>query len=437
MIQQRASSAPRLLVLGAGPIRAAAFAVWRELGVQIVLVDGHTDERYDELAHEFHAFDARDETANLDELRRLARGCDGITTLADGSQHVVAVLAEELRLPGIGAAAGEVARSKARQRALCQAAGLRVPRWRQVNSRVDLAEFYAEGWTPAVLKPVDSAAGAGALRVEDEQEAARHWPVVRSLSASRTGIIEEFMVGREVCVDAVVTGGEVGFVSSVDCEHMRGIGFLCTSSSYATVNPDVELATPLMRRLVSVLGVADGIVHAEFKINGTEWTTVEVGLRPGGALVPELTVKVSGVDLYAAQALVALGEPDPVRGQQPEAPYAQGRYLVGEGDVTRFVPPADILVDLPDVKVIRQQVLPGQRARMPLSEAGRAGYAFGWGTDRIGLDTQLRRAIAELGKRMGITVRGNEPADPMSSDTGPGPWWAPHAALEEECASAS
>jgi hypothetical protein len=72
---------------------------------------------------------------------------------------------------------------------------------------------------------------------------------------------------------------------------------------------------------------------------------------------------------------------------------------------------------------------------MPLSEAGRAGYAFGWGTDRMGLDAQLRDALALLGQTMGITVRGNDPADPLSSSTGPAPWWTP-AAIEKECASA-
>lgn len=429
----------RLLVVGASQMRAAAFGVWRQMGLDIVLVDGHSQERYEDLATEFHAFDARDDSADLERIRELARRCDGITTLTDDSQRTVAAVAEELGLPGVGARAGVAARSKAVQRSLCQRAGMPVPRWRRVTCREDLDAFYAEGPTVAVIKPVDSAGGAGALRVQDQEEAARHWPIVRSLSPSRAAIIEEFMPGREVCVDAVVSGGRPYFVSSVDCEHMRTIGFLCTSSSYATVNPDVEIATPMIEEVVSALEVGDGIVHAEFKIDGSRWTTVEVGLRPGGALVPELTKKVSGVDLYQAQALLALGERPvvPVRPAPPQAPYAQARYLVGEGQARRFVPPADILAGLPDVKVVNQQVGPGQRVRLPLSEAGRAGYAFGWGEDRLALDAQLRQAIALLGQAMELTVRGNDPQDPMSSDLGPGPWWTPAAMMGETCASVS
>lgn len=439
MAQRRGTGGSgRLLVVGASQMRAAAFGVWRQMGLEIVLVDGHSQERYEDLATEFHAFDARDQSADLDRLRELARGCDGITTLTDDSQYTVAVLAEELGLPGVGAAAGAAARSKALQRSLCQQAGMRVPRWQRVTSADDLAAFYGQGPTVAVIKPVDSAGGAGALRVENHQEAARHWPIVRSLSSSKAAIIEEFMPGREVCVDAVVTGGVPRFVSSVDCEHMRTVGFLCTSASYATVNPDVEPATAMIGKVVSALGVSDAIVHAEFKIDGDRWTTVEVGLRPGGAFVPELTVKVSGVDLYQAQALIALGQEPavPVRPAVPEAPYAQARYLVGEGQTNRFVPPADILSGLPYVKVVNQQSGPGQRVRLPLSEAGRAGYAYGWGPDRMELDAQLRKAIALLGQAMGLTVRGNDPADPVSSDLGPGPWWTPGTKVET-CASVS
>jgi biotin carboxylase len=415
-------------------MRAGAFAAWRQLGLDVVLVDGHSQGRYEDLATEFWALDARDESADTSRIQEIARGCDGITTLSDDSQRTVAEIAAELGLPGVGAAAGSAARSKALQRSLCERAGMRVPRWRRVTGPDDLAEFYADGPTAAVIKPVDSAGGAGALRVENLAEATRHWAVVRSLSPSRAAIIEEFLEGPEVCVDAVVTGGEPVFVSVVDCEHMRTVGFLCTSSSYATEQPDHEPATAMIRQIVSALDVGEGIVHAEFKIHGGTWTTVEIGLRPGGALVPELTVKVSGVDLYVAQARLALGDKPAVlpASDSPQAPYAQARYLVGEGQVRRFVPPADILADLPDVKVVQQQAGPGQRMRIPLSEAGRAGFAYGWGTDRLRLDAQLREAIARLGTAMGLVVRGNDPADPMSGD-GPGPWWTPDA-LEERCA---
>lgn len=401
--------ARRLLVVGASPMRATAFAVWRGMGIEVVLVDGWSQGRYEEMASEFHALDPRDGAADLDRLTGIGATCHGVTTLTDDSQVTVAAVAERLGLPGTGVEAAAVGRSKARQRAACAAAGMPVPRWREVTGPDDLAAFFADGDGPAVIKPTDSAGGAGALRVETLDEAVAHWPIVRSVSPSRTAVVEEFLEApREVCVDAVVWDGEPLFVSVVDCEHMQTLGFLCTAASYSTEQPDEEQATAMIRRIVDAVDLPMGIVHAEFKITDETWTTVEFGFRPGGAFVPELTVKVSGVDLYEAQALMALGE-HPLRPPVPiEAPYAESRYLVGEGVVRRFVPPAGILPGFDDVRVVNQQLGPGQRVRVPLSEAGRAGYAFGWGPDRDRLDEQLRAVIALLGKEMGVVVHGND-----------------------------
>lgn len=422
MTAQARRGTSRLLVIGASQMRAAAFATWRSMGLQIVLVDGYSMGRYEDLAHEFWALDPRDGRADIERLTQLARTCDGVTTLTDDSQHTVAIIAEQLQRPGVGAAAGEAARSKALQRSLCQRAGMDIPRWRQVRGPEDIREFYADGAAAAVIKPVDSAGGAAAQRVENEAEAIAHWPIVRSLSPSRTAVIEDFIDGREVCVDAVASGGRPRFVSVADCQHMKTVGFLCTSARYDAAQRDREPATAMIQQVIGALNVGEGIVHAEFKIQGDRWVMVETGLRPGGAFVPELTVRITGVDLYQAQARLALGQAPPVAeiaGGQPEAPYAQSRYLVGEGQVRRFVPPGTILDGLPDVRVVNQQVGLGQQMRMPLSEAGRAGYAYGWGTDQQRLDAQLREAIARLGRAMGLTVRGNDPDTPELAEAGP------------------
>jgi len=401
----------RLLVIGASPMRHAAFVTWRSMGLDVVLVDGHSPERYEELAHEFHALDARDGRADLVALEHIARTCDGITTVADDSQLTVARVAETVHRPGVGCTQAAIARSKPRQRAACAAAGMRVPRWREITTPDDLRAFYEEMDGPAVLKPVDGGGGAGAMRVSGLDEALSHWPVARALSTSRTAVAEEFLHGREVCVDAVVWDHQVRFLSVVDCEHMQTFGFLCTAASYASVQPDHERATQLVEEIIDAIDLSLGIIHAEFKIEGSTWTTVEFGLRPGGAFVPELTVKVAGVDLYEAQARLALGDEPLGPPVAVTAPFAQARYLVGEGVVRRFVPPATILERFNDVRVVNQQIGAGQRARVPVSEAGRAGYAYGWGDDRERLDSQLRGAIALLGHEMGVVVHGNDVPD--------------------------
>ena len=410
MTGQPSHAGRRLLVAGASPMRESAFALWRQLGIEIVLVDGYTTGRYEHMVHEFVPWDARDDSADITRIAELARTCDGVTTLTDNSQLTAASVAEDAGMPGIGRPAARVARSKLTQRELCAQAGMAVPRWCHARERADLDRFFADGPRPVVLKPVDCAGSAGVLRVDDLAEARRQWPVVRMLSPSRTVLAEDFLAGREVCVEAVVAGGRPVFVSVCQADYTGQEGFLAVSAAYAAVQPDSAAAWPAMREVVTALGLAEGIMQAEFKIDGSRWTLLEATFRPGGALVPDLTARVTGVHLYEVQARLAFGlDPIPPGPPAPVSPYAQVRFLVAGGQVRRFVPPATILADLPDVKVANQLAAPGQHVRLPLSEDGRAGYAAGWGTDAADLDAQLRTAIDRLGTAMGLTQHRQPP----------------------------
>jgi biotin carboxylase len=400
----------RLLVVGANRTRDAAFAVWRSMGLELVLVDGHSDARYEQLTHEFFALDARDGSQDEVTITELARGCDGITTLADESQAMVAAIADEVGLPGLGTEAGKAARSKTLQRSLCASAGMQVPRWRTVRGVDDLEDFFADGPRPAVLKPIDAAGGSGAMPVMSLDDAAREWRVVRVFSPARTGIIEDFLEGREVCVDAVVVDGRPAFVSITDAGHLGTGGFVLTSHSWAAEQPEHDAAERAIEQLAGALGFSRGMVHAEFKIQDGCWQMLETALRPGGAFIPELSWRVTGVDLYEAQARLALDEDPPLPAlREPSAAFAQARFLIAEGQVKRFVAPAKILADLPDVKVVNQESHTGQRVRVPLSDGGRAAYAYGWGDDRDSLDAQLREALERLGREMGLTVHAEAP----------------------------
>src|SRR5437588_11300054 len=95
----RAGTQCRLLVVGASPMRSAAFGVWREMGLDIVLVDGHSQQRYEDLVASFHGLDAHDGSTDPAAIRRLARGWDGITSLPDEAQAPGPMLPQYPGLP--------------------------------------------------------------------------------------------------------------------------------------------------------------------------------------------------------------------------------------------------------------------------------------------------------------------------------------------------
>jgi biotin carboxylase len=414
-----ASSRPRLLVLGATTFRMRAFATWQAMGLHVTLVDGHSTSRYEQLVDEFHPLDVRDTSADLEALARLAERADGITTLADDSQSTVSIVAERAGLPSIGVETAAAARSKSVQRALYDRAGMPSPAWREVRSLDDLDAFFGERDGPAVLKPVDATGGLGALAVDTLAEARRKLGVVLTLSPTRTAIAEDRLSGFEVCLEAAVCGGEVVSAALTDADHLDGPGFVCAYGRFGArreLNPRAERETA---RLAGTLGLRDGLIHAEYKVDGDDWVILETALRPGGGFCPELTARTTGVNLYDIQARLALGRPVTAANARTEdvsATFAQAQYIPAEGTVRRFVPPAAVLAGLPDVHEIGQQVMPGQKLRSPMSDGGRAGYALGWGEDLAALHEQLQVAADRLCAGMGLRriVHTAEPAPAVS-----------------------
>src|SRR5205823_6602350 len=126
------------------------------------------------------------------------------------------------RLPGPGVDAARQARNKGLLRRALQAAGLPGPAFALVAGEPDVAAFCASRPGPFVLKPADNGGSAAVRVVKDVEEARRWWPTVRSYSPAGEGIIEEFIDGPEVSVEAVIDTGQVQVVAVTAKETAPG-----------------------------------------------------------------------------------------------------------------------------------------------------------------------------------------------------------------------
>lgn len=395
-----------LLVIGADALRTAAFVTWARQGWRVVLADGSSHARYEHAVDEFHAVDARDESSDVESLARLGAGVDAVVTLADGSQITAAMVAHELGLPGPGVSAARTARSKARQRAAAAAAGLAVPAWRAVQCPDDIRAFYAGRHRAAVLKPVDAAASTAVYRVDDEASALSRWSEVHRFSPTATGIVEEYVPGPEISVEAVFARKRLVF-SSVTRKVSGGpSGFLELGHVIRprAAEPDASRAAAEVKQVAKAWELGSGVMHAEFKIGADRWTLVEAAVRPAGDLIPELVRRTHGVDLYALQCAVA--------SEAKELPVARAdngvtsaiRFALGTGMVRRFVSPAEVLAGLPDVRVANQLVEAGRRVGRVHGNWGRVAYALGASADAGRLDAQLTTALDRLVAAIGLVA---------------------------------
>ncbi|MEO3803153.1 ATP-grasp domain-containing protein [Nonomuraea sp. B1E8] len=399
-------SGPTLLVIGADVLRAGAFLTWARQGWRIVLADGSSQARYEHAVDEFHGVDARDEHSDVEALVRLGAGADAVLTLSDGSQITAAMVAHELGLPNAGVSAARTARSKTRQRAAAAAAGLVVPAWQEVRGPDDIRAFYAGGPRPAVLKPVDAAASTAVYRVDDEASALARWSEVRLFSPSATGIVEEYVPGPELSVEAVFAQKRLVF-SSVTRKVTGGPqGFLELGHIVRPIaaEPDAGRAAAEVERVARAWGLESGVMHAEFKIGKDRWTLVEAAVRPAGDLVPQLILRTHGVDLYALMSAVASGAQASPAAHAADGVTSAVRFALGTGMVRRFVRPAEVLAGLSEVQVANQLIEAGRRAGRIHGNWGRVAYALGASTDADRLDAELTTALDRLIAALGLVA---------------------------------
>jgi S-sulfo-L-cysteine synthase (3-phospho-L-serine-dependent) len=397
-------SGRRLLVLGAGDLRHAAFFTWARRQLEVVLVDGFSHERYERLVSRHHAWDVRDERPGSPALvRELAAEAEGVTTLSDMTLVTAAEVAQARGLPCPGPEAARLCRDKHAFRERLRAEGLAAPDFRLVTDADDLARFWRGRDRPAVLKPIDNGGSAGVFRVENAAEAVARWETVRSFSARRLGIVEELVEGPELSVEAAVRDGDLHVAAIVEKETAGDAVFIEREHLVPARLPPAarEQLVDATRAAVHALALGDCVVHAELKLRDDGPVLVELAPRPAGGLIPEVVRLATGVDLYAVQAALALGDPLPEPGP-PQAPCAAVRFLVGTGTVEGWVPPAELLDGEGELLAVNQLYPAGTRLPPLVGNWARSGYAIAAGPDRDALRARLREAVTRLGRRIGV-----------------------------------
>jgi biotin carboxylase len=270
---------------------------------------------------------------------------------------VVAAVADELGLPGIGRETAHLMTNKIAMRRQLADAGVSQPRFaalrhvREVRAAADAVGF------PAVLKPADSAGQRGLFLVTSVDDVERHLHASLAQSVEQEAILESYHPGLEVNGLLVARDGDVSVLTLSDRRRPPGIGFgVALAHVYpSTLYGDaLEAVEQVGRSTVHALGLRNGIAYPQV-IWGEDGVArlIEVAARiPAGQMDAVARYGV-GVDLIEIALLQALGRPVPdelvePRVQQPLAisfltaepgPLPTGRLLrVGGLDKVRASP---------------------------------------------------------------------------------------------------
>jgi biotin carboxylase len=316
-----------VLFVGAGRHQRRAIEHARGRGLRVVAVDRNEQALGLRAADAGEVVDFTDVDAVVEVAHR--HRVDGVLTVsADRAVPVVAAVAEELRLPGIGRATAHLMTHKLAMRDVLAAAGIPQPPFAPLRSEADGQDALALAGLPGVLKPVDSGGQRAVFRIESIDDLRAN--ATEALAESPTGeaIVEAFVDGIELNGIVIARDGAARLLTLSDRLRPPGIGFgVGWIHVYPPSIPDEQLgrAERIAEDSVRALGLRDGIAFPQLIASPDgAVVVVEVAARIAGGQMADLVRHAVGVDLVEIALRQALGEdvPDELalpRFQQPLA----------------------------------------------------------------------------------------------------------------------
>jgi biotin carboxylase len=380
-----------VLFVGAGRHQRRAILRAKQLGLRVVAVDRNPEAIGLPHADEGHVVDFSDAEGVIAVAR--ASRVDGVLTVsADRAVPVVAAVAEELGLPGIGTATAHLMTHKVAMRRRLAEGGVPQPRFAAVRVRREAAPAGDTVGFPAVLKPADSGGQRGLFLLRSFDDLDRHLHAALAESPSDEAIVEEYVDGLELNGLVVVRGGHAYPLLLSDRLRPRGEGFgVGWIHSYPSklFGDVLEEAERVATRAVVTLGLEDGIAFPQLIVADGRALVVEVAARIPGGQMADLAFHALGVDLVEIALRQALGEkvPDelviPVQSRPTAIRFLTARPGPLPLGKVRTVSGLERVLKAPGVVQADVFLQPGETVRPVRLDGDRRGYVIAVGQTNV------------------------------------------------------
>lgn len=241
---------------------------------------------------------------------------DGVLTICDYYIGTVGQVAGALNLPQAFSSNVNHTRCKHHVRQTIQAAGLPNARfavtsdWPQTRTEAEAIGY------PLIIKPSDLASSAFVQLVNNETELHEAFAKLESFTHNfreqkrePLWLLEEFLEGQEVSVEAYTHQGETTIIGITD-KSLTGAPYFIEDGHMFPADLDESLEQDIRDYVVKVLhavGHDHGISHTEVKLTKDGPRIVEINPRPGGNYIAELIEHVTGLNMLRMHIDLALG----------------------------------------------------------------------------------------------------------------------------------
>jgi biotin carboxylase len=418
---------PRLLLLiPTTTYRTEDFvAAADKLGVDLVVASERPSTFEAEFPDGLMTLDFADPGKAARKVEEFARRhpIDAVVPVDDLTTVVAAAIAGALGLPAsnpVGAVA--TARNKLAMREALRQAGVPCPAYHLFTVGDDPAAASRGVGYPCVLKPTILAASRGVIRADSEAEFVaafrRIEAILRTPEVAAHGegaeqiLVEAFVPGREVALEGLLVGGTLEVLAlfdkpdPLDGPFFEETIYVTPSRLPAEAQTAIAAATAAA---AGALGLREGPVHAELRLDGSRAWIVEIAARSIGGLCSRTLRFGTGMSLEELILRHALGLPfTTARDRQPAGVMM---IPIPRGGVLEAVRGQEAAAAVPGIEAITITAHPGQEL-VPLPEGAQyPGFIFA----RADTPDAVEAALREAHRRLELVICRDLPPTPPAS----------------------
>ena len=330
---------------------------------------------------------------------------DAIVAVDDDGTLPAAAAARALGLRHNPVTAVAATRNKHRLRRRVRAASLRSPQFAQMSIEDDPVRLARRIPFPCVLKPLHLAASRGVMRADNPEQFAVAFDrlaaildepdvVQRARRLSRRLLVEAFIPGQEVVLEGLLTGGDLTVLAMFDKpDPLDGPFFeetLYVTPSRLAAGVQSAIAEQTVRT-VAAIGLREGPVHAEWRVNEQGVWLIDIAARSIGGLCSRVLRFGPGLSLEELLLMHAVGGSI---GEHKRESVAAGVMMlpIPRRGVLRAVDGQQAARDIPGIDGLAITIALGQEV-VPLPEGVQyLGFLFARGDTPQEVEASLRRA---------------------------------------------
>ncbi|HEY3130084.1 MAG TPA: ATP-grasp domain-containing protein [Acidobacteriota bacterium] len=233
---------------------------------------------------------------------------------------VAAMVAASLKLRHNSVESALAAGNKYQMRELLSRAGVRVPGYRLLSLSDDAAAVARGLRYPCVVKPLILSASRGVIRADTREQFVQAFRRVAAIlsapeieskgTSARQVLVEDFIPGKEVALEGLLSQGKLRVLALFDKPDPLDGPFF-EETIYVTpsiLRADIQTKViDCTARTAEALGLTEGPVHAELRVNQMEPCVLEIAARSIGGRCARALRFGTGVSLEELILRHALG----------------------------------------------------------------------------------------------------------------------------------